>query len=68
MTIRILKEPDVFVTQAELERLVPLYRSSQKYTVEPVSFDTWLRQFGISSDGAKRITICSNHITNRTLP
>lgn len=43
MAIEIINEEPVRITQAEMERLWPEYRSSQKYTTRPVSFETWLR-------------------------
>ena len=43
MAIKITKEPDIEITQAAYERLLPEYRASQQMTVAPVSFETWLR-------------------------
>lgn len=44
MAIKIIPEPDIHITQAEMERLRPEWEASQRMTVRPVSFETWLRQ------------------------
>ncbi len=44
MAIKIIPEPDIHITQAGLERLRPEWEASQRMTVRPVSFETWLRQ------------------------
>lgn len=43
MTIRIINEPDIYLTQTEYERLLREWESVQQYTAAPTSFETWLR-------------------------
>lgn len=43
MAIRIIKEPDISITQTEYERLLREWESEQQYTTAPTSFETWLR-------------------------
>lgn len=43
MAIRIIKEPDISLTQTEYERLLRKWESEQQYTTAPTSFETWLR-------------------------
>lgn len=45
MTIHkiVIEEPDVYITQAEMDRLRLLWQSEQSMTVCHVSFETWLR-------------------------
>lgn len=44
MSIKIIPEPDLHITQADLEHLRHEWEASQRMTVKPVSFETWLRQ------------------------
>lgn len=44
MTIRLIKEPDIHLTQAEHERLSRQWQAEQQYTTAPQSFETWLRR------------------------
>lgn len=43
MAIRIFKEPDIYLTQTEYERLRRVWESEQQYTTAPTSFEAWLR-------------------------
>lgn len=43
MTIRTIREPDIYLTAAELERLRREWEVAQQYTTMPKSFETWLR-------------------------
>ena len=43
MTIRIIKEPDIYITERERSRLLPEWERSQRMTTRPVSFKEWLR-------------------------
>lgn len=45
MSIRVLPEADVYVSQEELERLQYEYRQAMSYRAGPVpSFETWVKQ------------------------
>lgn len=44
MAIKVIEEPDVHISRSEMEYLMPEYRNSQRFTTQPVSFETWLRQ------------------------
>lgn len=44
MATKIIPEPDIHITQGEMERLRPEWEASQRMTVRPVSFDAWLRR------------------------
>ena len=43
MAIRTIREPDIYLTAAEQERLRREWEAAQKYTTMPQSFETWLR-------------------------
>lgn len=42
MAIKILKEPDVYLSQEEHERLQREYASMTMYMVNPPSFEVWV--------------------------
>lgn len=45
MSIKIIPEPDVYVTQEEIERLRQEYAKAMSYYSGPVpSFETWVKQ------------------------
>lgn len=43
MPIKIMDGPDIHITRAEMERLLPEWEASQRMTTRPVSFETWVR-------------------------
>lgn len=46
MTIRIIKEPEIVLTESAHEQLRRQWEAEQRYTAAPQSFETWLRQRG----------------------
>lgn len=44
MTIKIIKESDIYLTQEERDRLYREWQKSNMYTTEPVSFETFVRK------------------------
>ena len=44
MAIKILEEPDVYLSLEEYERLQKEYASIIMYMVDPPSFDVWVRK------------------------
>ncbi len=65
MAIKVVKEPDIHLTQGEIERLRPEYRRSQMYTTQPVSFETWLRSRN-QTEEAVTVTIGGRPINTKT--
>jgi hypothetical protein len=52
MSIKVIPEPDVYVTQDELERLRQEYAKAMAYYAGPVpSFETWVKNHKRSSPG-----------------
>ena len=43
MAIKIIKEPDIVMTQEEHDRLFQEYQRTMMHTYNPVSFETWVR-------------------------
>lgn len=43
MTIRIIDEPEIEMTQAKYERLRREWAATQQMTVAPQSFESWVR-------------------------
>lgn len=43
MAIRTIKEQDIYLTEAELERLRREWAETQTYTTAPTSFEVWVR-------------------------
>lgn len=46
MTIRLVKEPEIVLTESEYVRLLRQWESEQQYTAAPRSFEAWLRDRG----------------------
>lgn len=43
MVIKIVPEPDLHITQAELDYLKPEWEIAQCFTLRPLPFEDWLR-------------------------
>lgn len=43
MAIRTIEEQDIYLTEAELERLRREWAETQAYTTAPTSFEAWVR-------------------------
>lgn len=43
MTIHIIREPDIHLTQADYDRLHREWQSCQQYTTAPCSFEAYVR-------------------------
>lgn len=52
MVIRTIREPDIYLTAAEKERLRREWEAAQQYTTMPQSFETWLRGRLAAKQGA----------------
>ena len=45
MAIKIINEPDIHLTSAELDRLLHEYQQSMRYYAgPPISFENWVRR------------------------
>lgn len=52
MSIRIIEEEEILLTQEEHERLQREWQESQRYTTAPCSFEVWLRGHGYGRRGS----------------
>lgn len=52
MSVKIIPEPDIHVTQEEYERLYDAWINAMKYTTAPVSFEVWVRR----QKGSEQVT------------
>lgn len=53
MAIRTIREPDIYLTAAEQERLRREWEAAQQSTTMPQSFEAWLRGRLATIDAAK---------------
>lgn len=45
MAIKIIQEPDIYLTQEEYDRLSREWTAANSYTTAPVSFETFVRRY-----------------------
>lgn len=67
MSIKIIEEPDIYLTQEERDQLFREWKQAMMYTAAPVSFEIWVRQRRSAKEEPREVTPEEDAMLNRAL-